>query len=642
MSESTASYRAPTAARLLALGLAPTFISLLLLLLVPPVGVLVSISFAVLLNPFGRTLVERFAVWLIAFLATDAIGFLVAGLRVNFASAVAMLLLSVGVAGGTAALQTDVRGYGTLRDALPKTGSLDLAVLLAGAIEAVWLLRPFVGVGNVGKLARLIVGWDFHTHFVLFADTFQYGRLADLSIRSSPEFATSATLLHPNLWALLAHALAGPAANPSRQQLLTPYIALTALTAAACVALLTWVTGHLTYRLAGRNASTWFSLTAAALFTTYSVVSGPSALFFVGHTPFLLAVTLVLVTSHLAGEAVLAGGGRQLITALVVTGAATVAIGFEWPPLLLGLAPAGVLLLRAFAKTGQLQRGITVAAILAAAGVAVPAARILQQRVGLSVLAHAVGGNAQFSVAAAIVSIPLAVLAAFWLIQRGDGVIAACAAGPVVGFAVFAVVLIAGGARWQTVPLAYYFLKTLHGVLLAALPLLLAVVVSALARHAATPAATRWHDWTAATVVCALGVCLLKTPTSSLIEGIPVRLTAASSPTRDAVIVLRSNAVTDPDPASLPFHWNYHNLLLNRWIVGLVRPESLADDAFYLRLMFTPTAGLAKLVCGDLALDPGRRFQLITVTPSLTHAWLVGISDRTCPVSRITISVSRR
>ena len=207
----------PKGVRLLALCLAPVLLCLFLLLLMPVVGLVASIAFAIVLHPFGRTLVERFAVWLIMFLAVVGVGFLVVGLRVTAVTAIALLLAGVAASGALTAARADASGAGPIRGALPTVGALDVAVLLTGAVEAYWLLRPFIGVGNIGKLARLFVGWDFHTHFVLFADTFQYGRLADITIGSSPEFATSATLLHPSLWALLAHAAAGPGAHPSRQ-----------------------------------------------------------------------------------------------------------------------------------------------------------------------------------------------------------------------------------------------------------------------------------------------------------------------------------------------------------------------------------------------------------------------------------------
>ena len=611
-------------------------------LLSPVVGVAAALLSWTLLQPWGRSIGERVVVGQLLLLALVGLVFVVVPLPVSRLSASIFVLGLPLLAAATRILAT--RGVGR-RPWLPSFGPLDVSLVAVGAGEAFWVLQRELGVSLRATLERVFYGWDYVSHFSMFADAYRYGRLNGLMFGSAPEYLTPPPTLHPVLWATFTWAGQTGSQRLPGAQLLQANVLLTGLTAAMCVLVLAWVSADLVRAIAGPDAARWGLPTAAMVTGVVSALNTPTALFFAGHTPFLLAVTTTVLGSHLVFREGWQSDPPDHSWGVLFLAAAALTCMLEWPPVVLGLVPAaGYELLRLRHASRRLRVLFTVIVVAAAVPV-VSMARSLLHSASLQTLVHQTGGLAAFNGRLAWVVGPLVLLVGLAAAWDRRWFLAAAVTAPLAGLMSFVVFLKWNGATWTTGQPSYYLLKTVQGCLVVAIPVLVAATVGGIVQLSSSPSGTadnrRLAIWLSVTavVVATLAVDVMEGPRRTVLSGIPVDLKSNPAYLAAAAKIDTAYRITTSSFAELPFFWDGEDrgVRTNRWLLSLKRGFNTREDHFYAALSTAPPGMDAALICQQLRIEPTVELLALTASPALAAISLSELPATDCDISRVKI-----
>jgi hypothetical protein len=504
-------------------------------------------------------------------------------------------------------------------------------------------------------LVRMYHGWDWVLHTIMFTDVYRYGRLAGLQIDGSPAFLSANPQLHPALWAVGTWSAQDGTGTMAGESLLQAGILATSVTFALCIGALAWLAADLAATMAGRSRLQLPAVAAVALSGLVSILGAGSAVFFFGHTPFLLGVTALAVGSYLAVHPGRDGRPPTPLRALLLLGAAAIVIVLIWPPLILGLGAPGFLVAVRIVR-GHRRETIALGALIVVGVVTTPwwYAR-LTGSVTISSLSDAAGEVARFSLPLTLAAVVVTIAAAVALFRHGDHGRAAGVLGPVVGMLAFSALLVLNGSRWWGEPPSYYLLKTMLGSLLATTPVVLAVLAAGAARlrpsAAAAPGAAgaRWSALAGMAVVL-LGLAAVLSPPDTLRTGTPKSLTDPPSYVTYADTVARAYPVTPAVPNQVPFLADYGDERADLWLMILQRGISDADHDFVRTLpafyppqtspeaisLVPPPQDWGAVICAQLRLRPEAYFVAMTEHPDEVTRWARSL-NATCDASRLSV-----
>lgn len=570
-----------------------TVIAIVVLWLMPPAGfVLTAVLFA-LLPPWGKSISER------AIISVVLIAGVVA-LTIPRGSEVPVTQTSARI--GLAALLIvsfilrslpKLKKYATI----PKPRAIDWAIAALIAAIAVWLMSAYRGVGPYGIVSGLFfTGWDNQGHFVPFANTYEVGKTTWPTLDGSIAWNQWYPSLHTTLWALVTDAT--HAAKLDRIQLLAPYVQNMAVSFALCMGTLAWIAQDLSKRLAkvltpaSRAIPKVAPLVAIAAFALFALLGSPTSLFNAGFTNFVMAVTITAATAYLSCRSM--EDARRIGWLLVPLGSLAV-IGL-WTPLVLGIAPAGVVVLIALSKNKKWVGIVWAAATVLLIG----GTTYLQTKAIVNVSGKDAGGFTQdlgsvnsgmveFNVVAAITAPILLACFAAYLIKRRHLTTAVATAGTVIAILPFLAITILGalqaGKGWLE---SYYVLKTLDAILLFAAPAYAALVAVALVFLVTVIAKTKIQVTALSLAMSAVVVALVWVASGT--PGIQAGQKRVESVSNSLVgeAIVNSAEVAKPYATSMPMMWDGAGNLPNLWLASLSGVMSKDQQTFYLSLPAFP------------------------------------------------------
>ncbi|MCF8530768.1 MAG: hypothetical protein K9G69_05690 [Candidatus Nanopelagicales bacterium] len=566
-------------------------LAIALLWLVPAVGLFVALAAFALLPPWGRTYTERAVISIIVLLGVIAIAF-PRNSGVPIDPTTARLTFSAFIV-----LAVALRLIPKLRSVeFPRVRVADSLILVLFIGSAFWLTRAYWGADPSQILSGLFLsGWDNHGHFTPFANTYVSQQTAWTTLDGSTAWNQWYPSLHGTTWALAEMAADG--AGLSRIGLLAPYVQWSALSFAAAMATIVWVASDLTERVS-RTGKAAAVVVAILITGTFTVLGSPAYLFNSGFTNFAMGVALVLAASYLSTRSV-----RSSVTLgwFILPLAIIASIGL-WTPLVLGLVPAGFVVLWRLWKYSRLYAVVWLL-INAAAGVVLvltQAQAILGAEEGASAseFNQAIGtvgvGMTPFNVGLALMSPLLAALFIAIMVQRTKGTISVGFAGPigagVVLAAVFAAGAVAGGTHILT---SYYVLKILDGMLLWIVPVLaagIAIGVVAALGHLTGAVKVLAALMSAAVLLVAFGyvgpVPAHRMPTFAAAPGVEagfVRVNAVENELVGEGIISTANTAIDTGTSErfTSLQWDGSGLLVNLWLGSLTGTLSVDQRDFY-------------------------------------------------------------
>ena len=615
-------------------------------------GTVLATLVAVLLFPVGSRLAERAVTALLLGIAAVGFLFVVLPVPVTRTTATAFVLTMPVLSAVASVARTP---HARVLQRFPTFGVVDATVLAISVLSAGWALAATYAMSLTDTLTRLYHGWDWVLHTAMFSDVYRYGRLAGLQIDSSSAYLSANPQLHPSLWATGAWAGQSGASTLSGEAIIQAGIVATALTYAGCAAALAWLSAEVVRVILGRGARERLPASAAALTGIAAILGSASAVFFYGHTPFLLGVTALAVGSFLAVRPSRAGRPPTPLRSIVLLAATGLVLVLEWPPLVLGLGAAGLLVAWRVVRG---HRRTTVALVVAVAVTAVTSPwwwPRLTGAVTIQALSDATGEVARFSLPLTAVAVAVTLAAGVILVRRHRVGLAVAITGPVVGMLVFCGLLMAHGARWWGDPPSYYVLKTLLGALLVTSPVLIAVIVAGAAlavRSTARPPSVGSRSWSVVAAVAVVGVATMAvlSPPQSIVTGTPGPL---SEPPRFVTYVdaiARAYPTTPAVTTQVPFLADFGDERANLWLLLLQRGISDADHDFYRTLpafyppqtsdeadsLVPPPADWAAVICAQLRVRPQASFVAMTDHPTEVRRWARGIG-RTCDASRVSV-----
>ena len=331
--------------------LAAALLVAILVFVIPPVGVIAAVIALAVIPPWGRTHTERLIISALVLLAIVAIVFPRNGTTPVSAMSAHVLLAGVVLA---AALLRFIPQLANVRLPRTKTGDfLFVGFLLA---SVVWLLSAYIGTNDYETLSGMFfTGWDNHGHFVTFANTYEVGSTTWPTVDGSEAWNQWYPSLHTTVWSLGQYAWSG--SGISRISLLFPYITWQAISFASCSAALAWMAGDLAQRvLPGVTQKRRTALGALAFVLTalFFTLGSPALMFNAGFVNFVMGVTAVTLCSYFSVRST--QSALTLGWFLVPVGA-IVSINL-WTPLVLGIVPAGVVVLIALFRSNRVTASI--------------------------------------------------------------------------------------------------------------------------------------------------------------------------------------------------------------------------------------------------------------------------------------------
>lgn len=568
-----------------------SLMSLVALWLVPPIGFVAVMILLVLIPPWGRSLSERAVISAMVVIGMVAVAFPRAG-ATPVTTTSARVALTVVVIFALA-----LRLVPALREIrIPRPTIADVFVLVLAAASSAWLMAAYVGRSSVELVSGLFFsGWDNQGHFTTFANTYEIGSTTWPTMDGSVAWNQWYPSLHTTMWSLADLASRGGSQVLDRTALLWPYVQWSAISFGLCIAGLAWVAGDLADRIA--RSSDWIRArpVAVALVAIFGLLGSPAFLFNKGFTNFMMGVTVGVIVSYVSARSW--RSARVLGWFLIPLGALTI-IGL-WTPLVLGLVPSGVVvaisLLRYRRVLGLAWLAGT--AILGVVMVLTQSQAILgvepgQSTADFTTSLGAVGsGMASFNVGAALAAPVIVALLATLLVRRHRWPMPAAILGPVLGAGVVAIVF-AAAADSADVPrlLSYYVLKCLNAMLLAAAPVIAALVAVAAVR------ALRGVGRVNAMMTIALGAVVavamfgyvgaLPASTGANFIAAP-GIQAGADRTQgvnDPLIgeaIVRGAAAAAPYPDFTTLLWDGAGTLPNLWMSSLAGVMSKSQNAFY-------------------------------------------------------------
>lgn len=580
-----------------------------LLFVLPPVGFIACAVLLVIAAPWGRTLTERGVISALILIGVIAI-------TVPRASEVPITTLTahLGLAVFTI-IAVALRFIPRLNAfGIPRPTAPDWIVGALALVSGFWLMSAYIGQGAYQILSGLyFTGWDHHGHFTPFANTIEVGATLWPTTDGSIAWNEWYPSLHSTVWALAQLASQSGAELLDRPGLLWPYVQWSSISFALCLAALAWIAGDLTARLTRLIAPrSRFVLRAAPIiallaFATFALLGSPQTLANYGFTNFMMAVTVVATASYLSSR-----GWRCARTyGWLLIPLAALAVNGLWTPLILGLIPAGIVVLIALSRVrAWLGLFWAVVSALLVGGTAYLQSRAiveLSPGKGGSFLEDlgAIGtGMAPFNIGIAIAAPIVAVLVAIMLIRAKRTRLAVAVGGSSVGIAVFLVIAMSAADTGDLSRLtSYYTLKTLDALLIINAPLLAAgagigaaLVLKELRRRlydaSDAPLVNR-----ANAVIAAIAIALVGVSTFGYVGAVPKEFSsgfaaapgiAAGAKRAESVrndllgeSIIRAQEAAVPYPDSTTLMWDGGGTLVNLWLASLHGVLSSDDHTFY-------------------------------------------------------------
>jgi len=576
----------------LALG-GVTVIAIVALWLLPPAGFALTAVLFALLPPWGRSITERAIISVVLIAGVVALT-IPRGSEVPVTQTSARLgLVALLIAACILRSVPKLRKYA----AVPKPRVIDFAIAALIAVIALWLMSAYRGVGPYGIVSGLFfTGWDNQGHFVPFANTYEVGKTAWPTLDGSIAWNQWYPSLHTTLWALVTDAT--HAVRLDRIQLLAPYVQNMAVSFALCIGTLAWIAQDLSKRLAkvltpGKVVVAKFApLVTIALFALFALLGSPTSLFNAGFTNFAMAVTITAATAYLSSRSL--DDARRIGWLLVPLGSLAV-IGL-WTPLVLGIAPAGVLVLIALSKNKK-WIGVSWAA---ATVLLISGTTYLQTKAIVNVSGKDAGGFTQdlgsvnsgmveFNIVAAITAPVILAFVAAYLIKRQKSTTAVASAGTAIAILPFLAITILGavqaGKSWLE---SYYVLKTLDAILLFAAPVYAALVAIALVFLVTRIAKSKIQvaGLSVAVSVVIVAFVWVGSGTPGITAGQQRIESVRNSLVGEAIV--NSAEAAKPYAASMPMMWDGAGNLPNLWLASLSGVMSKDQQTFYLSLPAFP------------------------------------------------------
>lgn len=343
------------------------FIAVGMIYTLPPVGALLSVAVFVAVVPLGG---ERLSARLVS---TCVVGAGLLGLLLALGDTFGFRVLTLGrlqsafLVPATAAVL--VLLYGVVRQQRIHAARLDAAtvpLLLATGVGWWSAGYPAQGVefgDTIGGL--MLLGWDHQSHFTIFS----YMQEQRGVWRQGPPESASLFLDYPPLAGAIAVGLTTLVGAPTSDasSLLENYVRSASAMFGLAVGLIAWTAAKTGEQVATRRLRRVHP-GGVAVFCGLAVggyvVLGPASAFFdYGFTNFLLAISMATATSWLVIAELKDYPGR----AAVVVMSATAAMGLLWTPLVLLMAPSGLVLLVRIIR-GKLWGLLVMTVLLAAVG----------------------------------------------------------------------------------------------------------------------------------------------------------------------------------------------------------------------------------------------------------------------------------
>jgi hypothetical protein len=566
-------------------------ISIALLWAAPSIGVVAIAVCFVLLPPWGRSLAERAVISGVLILGVIALVYPRAGaLALDHTTSRVTLGLTLAVAVGLQFLPS-ARG----RTLIPRPRWTDAIVLAVTAIAAWSPIALYRGMPTDKVISGLYFsGWDNQGHFTTFANTLA----AQSTTWPTPDGDIAWNQWYPSLhttaYAVLQQATSN--ANLDRLAMVEPFAIWSALFFAACLGALTWVASDIARRIAPDRRSA--PILAALGMGAFVSLGSVHFLFNAGFTNFLMAVTVTIAVSVIAGRS--ARCARRLGWFLIPLGSVAV-IGL-WTPLVLGLVPAGIATLIALLRW-RVWAGVVWLVVVAAAGATLVVTQlqaILAGSAGVSVaefneqIGQVGVGMAPFDLGLAIAAPLVALVFGLLLWQRSGAGLAFSACFPAIASGLLALYFITGTDAAELARLSsYYVLKSLDASLLMAAPVTIAVLaIGASHLLARLPRPQR--------ALASVAVGLLAVSVFGYVGVAPERLqdgfTAAPAITAaqlrlegsgdelvGSTIVAAATAASDT-PEYVPVLWDGSGQLVNLWVGSLTNTMSANQTSFYGRM----------------------------------------------------------
>ena len=606
---------------------AATAVSIALLWVIPPVGLIAIALVLIIVPPWGKTYSERAIISGIVILGTAAIIFPRAG-STPIDAFTARSFLSV-----LAVVAVGLYLIPRLRlTSLPKPRLTDGLVLVIAVGFAYWLMSSYLGTSSEQMLNGLFFsGWDNQAHFTTFANTYSAGSTTWPTVDGSIAWNQWYPSLHTTVWALAEYAAGST--GLSRIELLFPFIRWNGFTFAVAMTALAWVASDLAHRWLKDRASSRSARTAgvlaAAATASWIVFGSPQFLYNAGFTNFVLGVAVVTTASYLSVRST--RSARSLGWFLVPLAAIAV-IGL-WTPLVVALVPAGVVVAVILVRTQPIVGVAWVLANVIVGGLLAwqQGSAILGADEGLDAagFAEAIGGvntgMAPFNIAAGIAAPFLAIAIAVAL--RGQRPLAFAIAGPSVLTGLLAVAFIPGtDASGISRIQSYYVLKALDASLIATAPLLAAAAAGAFVL-----VLKQLSSLTAGAATVAAGLLALVafgyvgitpqnlSPGFTVAPGVQAgidRARGVQDPLVGHSILATVTSVQQMGEYS-PVMWDAAGTLQNLWAATLHETMSASEQSFYLSIPPAPYGDDAyEYIRAALAQNPNLRVAITWFRPT--------------------------
>jgi hypothetical protein len=331
---------------------------------------------------------------------------------------------------------------------------------------------------------------------------------------------------------------------------------------------------------------------AIAAFALFALLGSPTSLFNAGFTNFAMAVTITAATAYLSCRSL--DDARRIGWLLVPLGSLAV-IGL-WTPLVLGIAPAGVVVLIALSKKTKWV-GIAWAA---ATVLLIGGTTYLQTKAIVNVSGKDAGGFTQdlgavnsgmvdFNLVAAITAPIILAFIAAYLLKRRQLTTAVATSGTAIAILPFLAITILGavqaGKGWLE---SYYVLKTLDAILLFAAPAYAALTAIALVFFVTLIAKTKIGvaGLSVATAVVVVAFVWVASGTPGITAGQQRIESVKNSLVGEAIV--NSAEAAKPYATSMPMMWDGAGNLPNLWLASLSGVMSKDQQTFYLSLPAFP------------------------------------------------------
>ena len=312
-----------------------TAVTSALIFLVPVVGFIATIVLLSIIPPWGRGRIERFIISSIVIMALIAVIYPRAS-SIPIDSVTARVTV-FGILLGALSLRLIPR----LRY-VPVSAPTLVELMLIGLFigTAGWILGSYFGRSDYEMLSGLYFsGWDNQGHFTTFANTYMQQSSSWTTIDGSEAWNQWYPSLHSTLWVLSERAAGST--NLSRIGLLWPFIIWSAVTFAMCMMFFTWIAGDLARRVSGKKYAKQASVLAVFATGMFTLLGSPALFFNAGFINFVLAVSVISTASYISARSM-----RSAVKyGWFVIPAATVAVINLWTPMVIGLIPAGVVVL---------------------------------------------------------------------------------------------------------------------------------------------------------------------------------------------------------------------------------------------------------------------------------------------------------